>query len=201
MSAITKAATIIETSLPDQIANMVHIGGRFIPTGLIVASGADVMVGAGDVTAARIAVVDAGVDLVAAFLQQGIDLQELAGVGRVHRDFEPIGCLHRHHYAVAVGIDGAMRDTPAQAWCIARCARDRVKSRAAAIIVTNCRNIAWLMTLSSFCRKRNEHTEGSKCGNLHALLLGGPPLRCSLPHILMSRASMRGIRFVFQNLP
>jgi hypothetical protein len=50
MSTIAKAATIVETSLPDQVANMVHVGGRFIPTGLIIASGADVMVGAGDVT-------------------------------------------------------------------------------------------------------------------------------------------------------
>src|SRR5262245_7442339 len=199
MSAITKAATIVEPGLPDQIANMVHIGGRFIPTGLIIASGADVMVGSGDVTAARLAFVYAGVDLVAAFLQQGIELQEFAGVGGVHRDFEAIGCLHRHHYAVAVGIDSAMRGT--QAWCLARCARDRVKDRAAAIIVTIWRNVLWLMTLSSFCLKRNEHTEGSKCGDLHALLLGGPPLRCGLPHILMSRASMRGIQFVFADLP
>jgi hypothetical protein len=50
MSTIAKAATIVETSLPDQVANMVHVGERFIPTGLIIASGADVMVGAGDVT-------------------------------------------------------------------------------------------------------------------------------------------------------
>ena len=141
MSAITIAAAIIETSLPDQLANMVHVGGRLIPTGLIVASGADVMVGAGDVTATRIAFVDAGVDLIAAFLQQGIELQELAGVGRMYRDFEAIGSLHRHHHAVAIGIDGVMRGTPAQAWCLARCGRDRVKSRAAAIIVTKWRTI------------------------------------------------------------
>ena len=65
MTAITKAATIVETSLPDQIANVVHVGGRSIPTVLIIASGADVMVGAKDVTAARKAFVDAGVDLIA----------------------------------------------------------------------------------------------------------------------------------------
>src|SRR4030095_12702758 len=104
MSAITKAAAIVETSLPDQIANMVHVGGRLIPTGLIIASGADVMGGAGNVTTARIAFVYARVDLVAAFLQQGIEPQELAGVGRVHRNVEAIGGLYRHHHAVAIGI-------------------------------------------------------------------------------------------------
>jgi len=111
MSAIAEAATIIEASLPDQIADMVHVGGRFVPTVLIVASGADVMVGARDVTAARKTFVDAGVDLVAAFLQQGIELQELAGVGGMHRDVEAIRCLRRHHHAVAIGIDGAVRFT------------------------------------------------------------------------------------------
>ena len=105
MTAITKAATIVETSLPDQIANVVHVGGRSIPTVLIIASGADVMVGARDVTAARKAFVDAGVDLIAVFLQQGIEPLELAGVGWIHRDVEAIGCLHRHHYAIAIGID------------------------------------------------------------------------------------------------
>ena len=111
MSAITKAAAIVETSLPDQIANVVHIGGRSIPTVLIVASGADVMVGARDVTAARKAFVDAGVDLVAVFLQQGIELLELTGVGRIHRDVETIGCLHPHHHAVAIAIDDVARFT------------------------------------------------------------------------------------------
>src|SRR5262245_61904364 len=141
MSAITKTAAVVETSLPDQIANMVHIPGRLIPTGLIVASGADVMVGAGDVTAARIALVDAGVDPIAALFQQSIELQELAGVGRMHRDVEAIGCLHRHHYAVAIGIDGAMRGASAQARCLVRCRGGHAKSRATAIIVTKWRNI------------------------------------------------------------
>jgi len=50
MSTIAKAATIVEISLPDQVGNMVHVGRRFVPTVLIIASGADVMVGAGDVT-------------------------------------------------------------------------------------------------------------------------------------------------------
>src|SRR5262245_54505310 len=157
---------------------MVHVARRFIPTGLIIASGADVMVGAGDVTAARIAFVYAGIDLVAVLLQQRIELEKLAGERRVHRDVEAICCLHRHHHAVAIGIDGAIRTTPAQALCLARCRRGQVKSRAAAIIVTKWRNIILLMTLSSLCRKCDEHTEGSKCGDLHALLLGGPPLRC-----------------------
>src|SRR5215475_7689716 len=72
---------------------MVHVARRFIPTGLIIASGADVMVGAGDVTAARIAFVDAGIDLVAVLLQQRIELEKLAGERRVHRDVEAICCF------------------------------------------------------------------------------------------------------------
>jgi hypothetical protein len=29
----------------------------------------------------------------------------------MHRDVEAIGCLHRHHQAVAIGIDYAVRFT------------------------------------------------------------------------------------------
>ena len=109
VSAITEAATVVQSRLPDQIADMIHVGGGFIPTILVVASSPDVMVGAGDVTTARITFVDAGIYFVAVLLQQGIEFLELAGLGRMNRDVEAIGSLHRHHDAIAIGIDGLVR--------------------------------------------------------------------------------------------
>src|SRR5262245_47296625 len=137
MSAITEAATVEQSRLPDQIADMIHVGWGFVPTILVVASSPDVMVGAGDVTTARITFVDAGIYLVTVLLQQGIEFLELAGIGRMNRDVEAIGRLHRHHDAIAIGINGLVRAVSrADALCLARCRRDRVESRAATIIVT-----------------------------------------------------------------
>ena len=54
---------------------------------------------------------DVGWHFVATLFQQREELLKLAGVGRMHRDVEAIGCLHRHHQAVAIGIDYAVRFT------------------------------------------------------------------------------------------
>jgi hypothetical protein len=99
-----------------------------------------------------------GRHLVAALFQKREELLKLAGVGGMHRDFEPIGCLHRHHQAVAIGIDCMVRFTFGCALGI-RCERGRAKSRTAAIVVTGWRNIVLPLMLSSICRQRDEHTQ------------------------------------------
>ena len=135
------------------------------------------------------------VDLVAVFLQQGIELLELAGVGRIYRDVEastpfapsPSCCWHCHRRRGAVyalmwvcGLDVGALST--------------VNKRTAAIIVTRWRNITLPMTLPSFCRKRDEHTEGGNCGYLHAFLRDSPRVRSGLLHSLMSCSLTHGIQ-------
>ena len=180
MTAVAERAAVVQASLFDDVVHVVDEFGPAIPTRLNIAGGTDVVVGARDMRAVRRPAFGyVSRYLVATLFQQREELLKLAGVGWMHRDVEAIGCLHRHHQAVAIGIDYAVRFTLGCAFVI-RCGRGRAKSRTAAIIVTRWRNIILPMTLSSFCRKPDEHADGGKCGDLHAPLRDSPRVRSGL---------------------
>ena len=112
MTAVVERAAIEQASLFDDVVHVVDELRPAIPTRLNIAGGTDVVVGARDMRAVRCpALGDVGRHFVAMLFQQREELLELAGVGRMHRDVEAIGCLHRHHQAVAIGIDGVARFT------------------------------------------------------------------------------------------
>jgi hypothetical protein len=59
------------------------------------------------------------------------------------------------------------------AWCGLRSdVRLEFDVNAAALRVVQRRNIVLPLMLSSICRQRDEHTQGGKCSDLHALLPG-----------------------------
>jgi len=112
MTAVAERAAVEQASLHDDVVHVVDELGPAIPTRLNIAGGTDVVVGARNMRAVRCpALGDVGRHLVATLFQQREELLKLAGVGRMHRDIEAIGCLHRHHYAVAIGIDDMVRLT------------------------------------------------------------------------------------------
>ena len=112
MTAVAERAAVVQASLFDDVVHVVDEFGPAIPTRLNIAGGTDVVVGARDMRAVRCPALGyVSRYLVATLFQQREELLKLAGVGRMHRDVEAIGCLHRHHQAVAIGIDNAVRFT------------------------------------------------------------------------------------------
>jgi len=107
MAAVVEGAAVVQASLLHDVAHVVHEPRPAIPTRLNIAGRTDVVVGARDMRAPRCpAPGDVGRHLIATVFQQREEFEKLAGVGRMDSDVEPIGRLHRHHYGVAVGIDG-----------------------------------------------------------------------------------------------
>ncbi len=112
MTAVAERAAVVQASLFDDVVHVVDEFGPAIPTRLNIAGGTDVVVGARDMRAVRCPALGyVSRYLVATLFQQREELLKLAGVGRMDRDVEAIGCLHRHHQAVAIGIDYAVRFT------------------------------------------------------------------------------------------
>ena len=112
MTAVAERAAVVQASLFDDVVHVVDELGPAIPTRLNIAGGTDVVVGARDMRAVRRPTLGyISRHLVATLFQQREELLKLAGVGRMHRDVEAIGRLHRHHQAVAIGIDGVVRFT------------------------------------------------------------------------------------------
>jgi len=112
MTAVAERAAAVEASLFDDVVHVVDERGPAIPTRLNIASCTDVVVRARDMRAPRCPTPgDVGGHFIAALFQQREELQKLGGVGRMHSDFEAIGCLHRHQHAVAIGVDDAVRFT------------------------------------------------------------------------------------------
>jgi len=106
MTAVAERAAVKQTSLFDDVVYMVDEFRAAVPARLNIASRTDVVVGARDMCALRCpALGDVGWYLIATLFQKREELLKLAGVGWVHRDVEAIGCLHRHHHAVAIRID------------------------------------------------------------------------------------------------
>ena len=96
----------------DDVVHVVDELRAAVPARLNIAGRTDVVVGAWDMRAARcLALGDVGWHLVASLFQKHEELLKLAGVGRMHRYVEAIGCLHRHQHAVAIGIDDVVRFT------------------------------------------------------------------------------------------
>ena len=112
MTAIAERAAAVQASLFDDVVHVIDERGPAIPARLNIAGRTDVVVGARDMRAARCpALGDVGWHFVATLFQKREELLKLAGVGRMHRDVEAIGCLHRHQHAVAIGIDDVVRFT------------------------------------------------------------------------------------------
>jgi hypothetical protein len=110
MTAVAERAAAVQASLFDDVVHVVNERGPAVPTGLNIAGCTDVVVGARDMRAPRCpAPGDVGRHFIATLFQQREEFQKLAGIGRMHSDFEVIGCLHRHQHAVAIGIDDAVR--------------------------------------------------------------------------------------------
>ena len=112
MTAVAERTAVVKASFFDDVVHVIDELGPAIPTRLNVTGGTDVVVGTRDMRAVRRpALGHVGRHLVAALFQKREELLKLAGVGGMRRDFEPIGCLHRHHQAVAIGIDCMVRFT------------------------------------------------------------------------------------------
>jgi len=120
MTAVVEGAAVVQASLFDDVAHVVHELGPAIPTRLNIAGRTDVVVGARDPRAPRRpALDDVGRHLIATVFQECEEFLKLTSVGRMHSNVEAIGCLHRHHHAVAIGIDYSRRCVPV--FCIGAC--------------------------------------------------------------------------------
>ncbi len=103
---------------------------------------------------------------------------ETCSVGNANAGFR--ACLEGYHDVVAVSVDHARlscsgcRRVLGRSPCrfLAQSPRTRTFGCAAAIVVTfDYRRRRLTMTLNGLRRQRDEHPEGDKCSDLHALLL------------------------------
>src|SRR5215510_7116058 len=121
MTTVAEGTAVVQAGLFDDVAHVVDELGPAIPSRLNITGGTDVVVGPRDMRAPRCpAPGDVGRHFIATLSQQREEFQKLAGVGWMHGDGEAIGCLHRHHRAVAVGIDDAVGFTLCRAYALAR---------------------------------------------------------------------------------
>ena len=112
MTTVVERAAVEQASLFDDVVHVVDELRPAVPARLNIAGRTDVVVGARDMRAARCPTLgDVGWHFVTTLFQKCEELLKLAGVGRMHRDVEAIGCLHGHHHVVAIGIDDVARFT------------------------------------------------------------------------------------------
>ena len=101
-SAIAERAAAVQASLFDDVVHVVDERGPAIPTGLNIAGSTDVVVGTRYMRAPRCAAPgDVDRHFIPVLFQQREEFQKLAGVGRMHSDFEviapsPACCCHWH---------------------------------------------------------------------------------------------------------
>ena len=139
MATVVEGAAVVQAGLFDNVAHVVHELRSTIPTRLNIAGRTDVMVRARDMRPARCpALGDVSRHFIATVVQEREKFLELAGVGWMHGDVEAIRCLHRHHRAVAIGIEAAgctHRHVAMRAWYLVRRGRGHGNSCTAVVVL------------------------------------------------------------------